>query len=270
MTEIKLKLKQKLGSTDKNQEEANNSDIQKVEKIWENTEKKLGISSLKKEKLSHTDSVKKEENISPSEVEKEEEPIIIKKSNKISLSSLISKKKEPIKQKEEEEEKEKEENKKDFSNKNIKNTSWIIPQKEEKKIFWNYKSHFEKKSKSILDRFKNFKRIPQTHFWILGLLIFITVITIGWLMYLNPEKHSFSIYKANILDAYHTNIKIFSSKKEKTNIETSEKKIEKKEITQPKKEIIPEEKNKEKTKKTNISKNSNQITKDYILKKYSK
>lgn len=78
--------------------------------------------------------------------------------------------------------------------------------KNAEKIFWNYKSGFQEKSQNLMDTIRNFTRKPKTRVWLLLFLIVASASTIGWLMLLAPEKHSFSIYKASIFEIYNTQI----------------------------------------------------------------
>jgi len=128
-----------------------------------------------------------------------EEEIEAKPSNKISILGQISRKKEEriqasaaqeIKEKaaSDKEKEELEDDKKD-------------PKKSVK--FANYESWFQKKSVNIIKKIQNFKYAPKTRTWFVIWIISLSVIFIASIMILFPEKHSFSIYKASILDIYN-------------------------------------------------------------------
>ncbi|NDK09900.1 hypothetical protein GW846_03915 [Candidatus Gracilibacteria bacterium] len=128
-----------------------------------------------------------------------EEEIEAKPSNKISILGQISRKKEEriqasaaqeIKEKaaSDKEKEELEDDKKD-------------PKKSVK--FANYESGFQKKSVNIIKKIQNFKYAPKTRTGFVIGIISLSVIFIASIMILFPEKHSFSIYKASILDIYN-------------------------------------------------------------------
>jgi len=71
------------------------------------------------------------------------------------------------------------------------------------KIFWNYESHFEKKSQSFIDAIRNFKTSPKTRIWLVIFLITITFTGIMGLMYIAPEKHGLQAYKWSIMQIYN-------------------------------------------------------------------
>lgn len=66
--------------------------------------------------------------------------------------------------------------------------------------FNNYESSFKKSSNNVLKRIQNFKYAPKTRVGLLLTLVSFTALLIVWLMILFPEKHSFAIYKASLLD----------------------------------------------------------------------
>ena len=70
---------------------------------------------------------------------------------------------------------------------------------EEQELFWNYESKFSSQSTKILERL----RMPKTRVGMLASLTLISIVTIGWLMYTNPETHSISNYKASIKTIYN-------------------------------------------------------------------
>lgn len=82
----------------------------------------------------------------------------------------------------------------------------------QEKMFGNYQSHFEKKSQNFMDRLRNLKTTPKTRLGLVLFLILMTVGTIGSLMYFVPEKHSFKIYTASIMEIYNSQIKKTSTK----------------------------------------------------------
>ena len=69
--------------------------------------------------------------------------------------------------------------------------------------FNNYTSHFEKQSKNVFKKIRNFSYAPKTRSWFLIMLIFLSWFSIIFLMMLFPEKHSFTLYKASILEIYN-------------------------------------------------------------------
>jgi hypothetical protein len=71
-------------------------------------------------------------------------------------------------------------------------------------IFRNYASDFEKKSMSFMERVRSISRAPKTRIGFVLMVILIPVFGIGALMFLSPEKHSFSVYHANALYFYQT------------------------------------------------------------------
>ncbi len=74
------------------------------------------------------------------------------------------------------------------------------PKVVEKIHFSNYESHFKKESTNFLKRFQNFKYAPNTRVGMILWLIGLTVMIITTLMVFFPEKHSFQVYKASILE----------------------------------------------------------------------
>ncbi len=75
------------------------------------------------------------------------------------------------------------------------------PAKEVK--FINYESGFQRKSVNLIKRIQNFKYTPKTRTWLVLWLITLCIGTISVLMIFFPENHSFSIYKASILEMYN-------------------------------------------------------------------
>lgn len=71
-------------------------------------------------------------------------------------------------------------------------------------VFKNYSSDFDRKSISFIDRVRSIGKAPKTRIGLLIWMIVISSIGIGSLMIIAPEKHSFSIYKTNILYLYQT------------------------------------------------------------------
>ena len=82
---------------------------------------------------------------------------------------------------------------------------------EEKELFWNYESKFSSQSTKILERL----RVPKTRVGMLASLAFFSVAIIGMLMYINPETHSISNYKASINTIYN-DIKKWDNSQEPT------------------------------------------------------
>ncbi len=80
---------------------------------------------------------------------------------------------------------------------------------DEKELFWNYESKFSTQSTKILQRL----RMPKTRVGMLAWLAMFSVVIIGALMYINPETHSISNYKASIKTIYN-DIKSWSDSKE--------------------------------------------------------
>lgn len=68
--------------------------------------------------------------------------------------------------------------------------------------FNNYTSHFEKQSKNVFNKIRNFRYTPKTRNGLLVMLIMCTWVVIAGLMMFFPEKHSFTLYKASILEIY--------------------------------------------------------------------
>lgn len=75
----------------------------------------------------------------------------------------------------------------------------IIPVKESIK-FDNYESWFKKQSGNLIKKIQNFRYTPKTRVGLLIALVTLSVSTIASLMIFVPEKHSFEVYKASILD----------------------------------------------------------------------
>lgn len=75
-----------------------------------------------------------------------------------------------------------------------------------KQMFWNYQSSFEKRGKKFIDRIRNIQWAPKTRLGFLMFLIGLTSFVIGSLMIITPEKHGFAIYKANIQEIYNVYI----------------------------------------------------------------
>ena len=79
--------------------------------------------------------------------------------------------------------------------------------KEEKQgVFKNYTSDFDKKSMSFMERIRSIGKTPKTRVGLVLSLILISCTWIGALMIIAPEKHSFTIYKTNILYLYQSKI----------------------------------------------------------------
>jgi len=68
--------------------------------------------------------------------------------------------------------------------------------------FSNYTSYFDKQSKNVFKRIQKFRYAPQTRSGLLVMLILFTWVAIASLMIFFPEKHSFTLYKASILEIY--------------------------------------------------------------------
>lgn len=68
--------------------------------------------------------------------------------------------------------------------------------------FHNYESSFEKQTWHVIKKLQNFKYAPKTRVWFLLILITLTAFTLGTLMLVFPEKHSYEIYKASIIELY--------------------------------------------------------------------
>lgn len=68
--------------------------------------------------------------------------------------------------------------------------------------FDNYTSHFEKQSKNVFKRIRNFRYTPKTRTGLILSLIVFTCMIVGGLMVLFPQNHSISVYKTSILEIY--------------------------------------------------------------------
>ena len=69
----------------------------------------------------------------------------------------------------------------------------------ENELFGNYESKFTNQSTKILKRL----RMPRTRVWMLVSLCFVCVIIVWSLMYVDPDTHSISNYKASVKSIYN-------------------------------------------------------------------
>jgi hypothetical protein len=74
-------------------------------------------------------------------------------------------------------------------------------------VFSNYKSDFKDAEKSVFNNLRKKRqkiqqklRMPKTRIWLVISLVILTISVISGLFIFSPEHHSYSIYKANILE----------------------------------------------------------------------
>ncbi len=77
--------------------------------------------------------------------------------------------------------------------------------------FQNYESKFETTSKHLSKHVRKFHYKPKTRWWLILSLLALTAFWVSMLMIFFPEKHSFHVYKASIIEIYEKNT---DSKKE--------------------------------------------------------
>ncbi|QFR39540.1 hypothetical protein A9Q91_04945 [Candidatus Gracilibacteria bacterium 28_42_T64] len=95
----------------------------------------------------------------------------------------------------------------DDSNKTLLENSANNEELEEKattsEIFKNYSSDFNGKAQGIIKEIKKLKNLRKTNPKFLGFIIIVTVIGISFLFYVDPKNHSYTNYKASILNVYN-------------------------------------------------------------------
>lgn len=148
-----------------------------------------------------------------------------------------------------------------------------IEKKEETPVaFQNYESWFKKQSSNVLKRIQNFRYTPKTR---TGFLLWLSILcfwSIALMMIFFPEKHSFSIYKASILDIVTTEETSIApedvSPQEETIIPsfTEEKSNEIEDIPEDENPWLPEENDES---WVNVRQEKKEKLRQHLLKKYS-
>ncbi len=267
-----IKLKLKSIHTSEEVEEKKTASVSWGDLKKASSEKKLDLSAIRNSALKEPPEEGKEKDIMEPTLAESQDNITLweqEQSSKINLSNIRANKKD--------EEKEKQET---LATKNSSIQVEVIQKDktlsmEEKKVgnekmFWNYESHFEKKSQKFLDRIKKFTSTPKTRVWLLLFLIISSISVLWGLMYFMPEKHSLSVYKANILEIYDSQFwrKLDVSSAEAAISETKRESIPEKQVIQEESLILP--KKDIPVQKNTIKKDNKQKLKEHLLKNYQK
>lgn len=80
----------------------------------------------------------------------------------------------------------------------------ILLPNENGEYFEEYESDFEKNADKIAKKMRLFEEVIKTRISFLVSIVLMTVLWIGMLFYLNPEQHSFSVYKASLIYFYES------------------------------------------------------------------
>lgn len=145
----------------------------------------------------------------------------------------------------------------------------IAPVKESIK-FDNYESWFKKQSGNLIKKIQNFRYTPKTRVGLLIALIALCVSTIASLMIFVPEKHSFEVYKASILDMVQNEPALPSPPPDVTNIIPTNTPLIGEDTWAITPEEIPEDTSLDTTDThSGNSQDKKEILRQHLLKKYS-